>query len=156
VKLGVFGESQGNTSPGALAGGWLARLPTSEFELIWFEPEGLATAFAAVMRARADATVVLSERPTRRRGAATTAGTAAAWSAARAEWAARNGGDDDVAPVSAADPLAVARAVVAAQRCDVLLYLALGLTPMTFLLAQVGEASSSRGARERRGDGLPL
>ena len=137
VRVGVFGEGRGNTSPGVLAGGWLARLPVEDFELVWFEPEHLNTVFAAIMRARADVTVVLSERPTRILGSFQSG---QASSGNRDDF--RHFKDDvdssrSVEALSAADPLMVARVAVAAQRCDVLVYLALGITPMTFFLAQV-------------------
>ena len=150
VKLGVFGESQGNTSPGVLAGGWLARLPRKDIELVWFEPEHLNTVFAGMMRARADTTVVLSEQPTRLRGSVTSdhangGGGKYSYDSKDAVHSSR-----DMTPLFAADPLVVARVAVAVQRCDVLLYLALGITPMTFLLAQVWKISVSKRERLKR------
>jgi len=156
MVVGVVGEAQENTSPGVLAHGWLAeRLPAGRFEVVWFELEGTATAFSAAMRRRAAGrTVVLREGPSQPRAPGAAAAAQELNKRQRCGVFAGGGGgggddsggyddkndNDDEDDDGWSDPLFVARRAVAAQRCDVLLYLAIGLTPFTFLLAQVRSA----------------
>jgi hypothetical protein len=150
VVLGVVAEAAENTSPGVLAGGWLAALPKGRFEVVWFELDGLDTPFSRAMRARADRTITLVQGASQPRDRTRFASASAA-AACRRQGSAGDDcsdldeDDDDLDDDDDewGDPLFVARRAVASEGFGALLYLALGLTPFPFLLAQVRKMTSS-------------
>jgi hypothetical protein len=133
IRLAVISEAQGNTSPGQLIEGVLEGLKrlkvasssasvVDEFELVWVELEGLSTAFSERMRRLADVTVVI--------GGSVTGGGGGGVGSGRTSSSATSDME------AAEDPVAAARRAIAGAAPDVALYLALGLTPLTYLLAQ--------------------